>query len=76
MWVVTLHFNDGYGKSQYKEICGCETEGSAHRAGSRAAAYYNGGLSEDLLAGVIDCHWQLPRDHYTYSVKEHKGEWI
>lgn len=76
MWVVTLHFEDGYGKSQYQEICGCETEGAAHRAGSRAANYYNGGLPEDLRAGVIDCHWMLPRDHYTYSIKEHKGEWI
>lgn len=75
MWIVTLHHDDGYRKLTYQPICGCASEEAAHKAGQLAAAYYNNDLDNHYSAGVIDCDFLL-RDNYSYSVKEHNGEWI
>lgn len=71
MWVVNLHSNDMNGK-KFKEICGCDTEAAAHAAGKAAAAYYNG--YPDWFDSIVDVNWEI-HPTYSYSVKEHKGEW-
>ena len=77
MWIVKLHFDSGYAKSWSKTICGCETEEAVHKAGKVLTALYNHDLFKGYSGKDAYAHIGLCSilDDYTYSVKEHKGEW-
>lgn len=70
MWIVRLKY-DGPG-SWVHNVCGCDSEEAAHKAGREVSAFYNDKPLCLEMAGVVSMSMF---EYYSYDIKKHEGEW-